>query len=202
MTGLAHGVRLWRAAPWCPVVVMVEGELWKRDVETLRPNAMSVTFLVSPRTTMFPDPEQCIALLRARSPSTIGQLLAYVSHRCGLRSGDEVARAFESHADDSTKRRRLRNVGPWSTRDWAGALNLVRGLDIAFRDPVRSRESVADELGVSAKTLLNWAQRYLGDSWRNVARVYPWEASLEGILRRAVLTGEAGSRARLLEGRR
>lgn len=171
----------------------MESDCWKVEVDILRPDAMSVTFLVC-RPSPLPDQERCIAALRARPRFALTQFLAYVSLRCGSRSGIEVARAFQNHADDSTKRRRLREVGPWSTRDWLGALNLTRGLDVAFREPLRSRESVAHELGVSAKTLLNWTQRYLGEAWRSAARVHSWEASLEAILRRAAPIGEMSRR--------
>lgn len=181
--GLSMALRAWGASPWVPVVLAMNEAPDDALLLPFRRRGMGLTALHwSPGDSM-PSGSTVRAQLARRPNASAAEFVDYVALRAGEKVGNLARASLTSATPGSVVRLRGTERGPFTARSWRGLIGLLHGLQVAWRGPNLSQESVGLALGVAPRTLSLWTGRFLQTPWRGALALVCWEAMLEKGLR-------------------
>lgn len=186
----------WDASPWCPLVAISREPFTEPHMQCLIPRACSVAVVrVDCGALTVAQIRRAVRSRRSISRTTFA---AYVALRCEpvlerlvtlcLSDGQFIAGPAGARL-----RRRLKQIGPYTQREWLNLFALSEALERCTRNETASQERVAMDLGMAPRTLSVWVRDYLESNWQTAVRLGAWEPIVERVLRVAgYVAAEAG----------
>jgi hypothetical protein len=202
--GLADLSLLRASSPWCSACLLdTDPPFDRRVIAAFEPYPGSFGRIRAFSGGSLPVPGILEAVRRRTFPAAI-ELADFVAKRIGrtdlvptLRDCFEPNRAGSSWSRPphrSTLSRQLRDLKPYTARDWSSLARLVRVLASPESLGGVSRDRTAFEHEVDGRTLSGWLARYLRLSFREARERVGWEWVIEAGLRTGgYVSGPAGN---------
>lgn len=185
---LAEALARLRAAPWCPLVLLIpDRRIAGETLTTFEPVPGIFATLYAADRPALPLGQRALAAVRRRPVPQPAIIAAWLERRLG-RGGvaSTLTACFHCEAGVQPPRtltRRLQQLGPFEVRDWRGLARLTRLLAGSVHWRPGSLESTALEAGVDPRTLRRWLRLATALPWAEVTRRPGWEWILESALR-------------------
>jgi hypothetical protein len=173
----------WRAAPWCPLVLLDRGGSGNELAAAMRHPGMAVAVLRWSGAGQPSDAAIRVAVACRPLPEW-EDVAAYVALRLRVKQAELVRTALSGAAAGTGLRRRLHREGLWSPSAWLALKSSVHLIARAMKEGLSEQAAAAAE-SLSLQTASRWCKRYYGCSWRVILGLTAWEAALELALRRA-----------------
>jgi DNA-binding NarL/FixJ family response regulator len=173
----------WRAAPWCPLVLLARRGSGSELAAAMRHPGMAVAVLRWSGAGQ-PSGASIRAAVARRELPEWEDVAAYVALRLGAKRADLIRTALSGTAAGTGLRRRLHREGLWSPSAWLALTSSVRLIARALREGLSERAAAAAE-GLSLQTASRRCKHYYGCSWPALLGLNAWEPALELALRRA-----------------
>jgi len=185
---LAEAVVSLRAAPWCPLVLLVpDHRVSGRTLAAFEPVPGIFATLYSADRPALPLGQRCLAAVRRRPVPQRTALASWIEgrlRRTGV--GSTLTACFHCAAGIQPPRtltRRLQALGRFEVRDWRGLARLAQLLGATGHWPPASLETTALLAGIDPRTLRRWLRLATDLSWAEATHRPGWEWILESALR-------------------
>lgn len=184
---LAEALVSLRAAPWCPLVLLVpDRRVAGQVLAAFEPVPGIFATLYAADRPALPLAQRSVAAVRRRPVPQLTVLAAWLEHRLGKPGvASTLTACFHCEAGvqpGRTLTRRLQELGRFEVRDWRGLARLAQLVAAGGHWPPASLESTALEAGIDPRTLRRWLRLATALSWPEATRRPGWEWILESAL--------------------
>lgn len=185
---LAEAVISLRAAPWCPLVLLVpDRRIAAQSLAAFEPVPGILATLYATDRPGLPLAQRSLAAVRRRPVPNRATIARWIEQRLG-RTGvaGTLTACLHCTADSQPPRtltRRVQELGCFEVRDWRGLARLAQLFAARGYWPPASLESTALEASIDPRTLRRWLRLATDLPWPEATRRPGWEWVLESALR-------------------